>query len=185
MTRFLLAFLLFLSLSQLSISPTLAVCQPTGSAAAGAIAGMSSCPSTPNLSCTDVDNECPCDLTGITPQGQAECKKCMGGETNVWTAIGCLSAGNPVAGGGIAGASFIGQVLGWGVFAGVGVAFLLIAFSGFQITTAAGDPKKMQAATELLWAAVSGLLLILFSLFLLNLIGVKILNLPGFLKPRA
>jgi len=103
---------------------------------------------------------------------------------NVWTAIGCLSAGNPVTGQVAGGPSFIGQVLGWGVITGVGVAFLLIVFAGFTMATSAGDPKRFGSATELLWSAISGLLLILFSLFLLNLIGVKILNLPGFLVPQ-
>ena len=98
----------------------------------------------------------------------------MGGTpgTYVWTAIGCLEAGNPT--------HFIGQILGWSTIVGAGIAFLLIVFGGFQITTAAGDPKRVKAAQELITAAIGGLLLIIFSIFLLNLIGIKVLNLgPG------
>lgn len=95
----------------------------------------------------------------------------------VETAIGCLRADNPNF--------MIGQILGWGVIVGAGIAFLLIAFAGFQITTAAGDPKRVQAARELLTSAISGLLLIIFSIFLLNLIGLNILNLNPFGLPMG
>ena len=92
--------------------------------------------------------------------------------TGVQTAIGCLAAGDPKL--------FISQLLGWGVGVGGGIAFLMIVFAGFQIATAAGDPKRVQAAKELLTSAISGLILIVLSVLLLNFIGVKILHLPGF-----
>lgn len=88
------------------------------------------------------------------------------------TAIGCLMAGDPK--------QFISQLLGWGAGVGGGIAFLMIIFAGFQIATAAGDPKRVQAAKELLTSAISGLILIVLSVLLLNFIGVKILHLPGF-----
>ena len=56
----------------------------------------------------------------------------------------------------------------------------MIVLAGFQMTTASGDPKKVQAARELLMSALAGLIIIALSLVLLNFIGVKILNLPGF-----
>lgn len=92
--------------------------------------------------------------------------------TGVETAIGCLAAGDPKL--------LISQLLGWGVGIGGGIAFLLIVYAGFQMTAAAGDPKRVQAARELLVSAISGLILIALSVVLLNFIGVKILNLPGF-----
>lgn len=111
-------------------------------------------------------------VTGLTMNNPA------GAGTYVWTAIGCLEAGNPN--------HFIGQILGWATIVGAGIAFLLTVFGGFQITTAAGDPKRVKAAQELITAAVMGLLLIIFSIFLLNLIGIKILNLNllGFPAPN-
>ncbi len=74
----------------------------------------------------------------------------------------------------------IGQLLEWGAGLGIGIAFLMIVFAGFQIATAAGDPKRVKAGQELLTSAISGLLLIVFSLFLLNFLGVTVLHLPGF-----
>ena len=88
------------------------------------------------------------------------------------TAIGCLLAAEPK--------KFVGQILGWGVGVGGGIAFLLIVYAGFQMATAGGDPKRVQAAKELLTSALAGLILIVLSVVLLNFIGVKILNLPGF-----
>ncbi len=92
----------------------------------------------------------------------------------VSTAIGCLMAGDPQGP-----QKFIGQLLGWGVGVGGGIAFLLIVYAGFMIATAAGDPKRVQAGRELLTSAISGLILIVLSVLLLNFIGVKVLNLSG------
>lgn len=85
------------------------------------------------------------------------------------TAIGCLMANDPK--------QFISQLLGWGISVGGGISFLLIIFAGFQIATAAGDPKRVQAGRELLFAAISGLILIILSIMLLNIIGVTVLGL--------
>lgn len=112
---------------------------------------------------------------GLTPPTEASGALCGTGvnlNKGVNTAIGCLMAGDPKI--------FISQLLGWGVGVGGGIAFLMIVFAGFQMATAAGDPKKVQAARELLMSALSGLILIVLSVVLLNFIGVKILNLPGF-----
>ncbi len=74
----------------------------------------------------------------------------------------------------------VSQLLGWGVGVGGGIAFLMIVLAGFQMATASGDPKRVQAARELLMSALAGLLLIVFSLVLLNFLGFGILKLPGF-----
>lgn len=122
-----------------------------------------------------------CD--GLTGAASQSCLNCMvvgaaagGAPTGrVWTALGCLNAGTPS---GTAG-SLIGQLLVWATILGSGFAFFIVVAGGFQIATAAGDPKKMKAAQELIWSGISGLLLIIFSIFLLNLIGFRILGLIG------
>lgn len=88
---------------------------------------------------------------------------------SVNTALGCLAAGNPT--------KMVSQLLGWGAIVGAGIAFLMIVFAGIQIVLAGGDPKKVQAARELITSAITGLILIIFSVFLINLIGVDILGL--------
>lgn len=66
-------------------------------------------------------------------------------------------------------------LLGFGGLA----AFGLIVFSGFRLMTSSGDPQKIQGAKETITSAVTGLIFIILSLFLLRLIGVDILGLPG------
>ncbi len=90
----------------------------------------------------------------------------------MWTAIGCI----PTDAGGLFGKFF---TLGIGIAGGI--AFLLILFGGFQILTSAGNPEQLTAGRELIGSAVAGLLMIIFSVFLLKLIGLNILGLPGFL----
>jgi len=60
-----------------------------------------------------------------------------------------------------------------------GVAMLIIIFSGYRYMTAAGDQAKLQGARETLTSAIVGLLFIVFSLVILEVVGVDILHLPG------
>jgi len=106
--------------------------------------------------------------TSFVGAATVESPLCGGGK-GVNTAFGCLMAGNPK--------ELVSQLLGWGVSVGGGIAFLMIVFAGFQMTTAAGDPKRVQAAKELMITAISGLLLIVLSVVLLNFFGVSILGL--------
>jgi len=64
------------------------------------------------------------------------------------------------------------------IFAG-GIGFLLMLFASFQIMTSGGDPEKLKAGQELLGSAIMGILLIVFSLFILRFIGADILKIPG------
>lgn len=101
---------------------------------------------------------------------QGACEACFS-QGGAWTAIGCVT-GNA--------SDFVTKVIQFGTGIGGGIAFLLILFAGFQTMTSAGNPEKLHEAKELLTAAISGLLLIIFSVFLLRLIGVDILQIPGF-----
>lgn len=98
------------------------------------------------------------------------CQSCFDGG-GAWTGIGCLGGDSPTA--------FIASFIKIATGIGGGIAFLLILFSGFQTMMSAGNPEKLHAAKELMTAAISGLLLIIFSVFLLKLIGVDILAIPG------
>jgi hypothetical protein len=126
------------------------------------------------------------DTTGVGDNGvcnsvtdaQSQCKDCFN-SGGAWTAVGCIGGGSGDSTGGKLG-DFIQSFLQIGIGAGGGIAFLLILFSGFQTMMSAGNPEKLHEAKELMTAAISGLLLIIFSVFLLKLIGVDILQLPGF-----
>lgn len=109
---------------------------------------------------------------------QSKCKACFDGG-GAWTALGCFGKsaepGSPSTVN-----DFLRSLIGLGTGIGGGIAMLLILFSGFQRITSAGNPEKLHEAKELMTAAISGLLLIIFSVFLLKLIGVDILQIPGF-----
>ncbi len=98
------------------------------------------------------------------------CETCVNGN-GAYTAFGCVQA----TGQGIFTKFFS---VGMGIAGGIGL--LLILFGGFQILTSAGNPERLTAGKEMVWSAIAGLLLIIFSLFLLQLIGFKILGIPGF-----
>lgn len=114
--------------------------------------------------------ESACRFLEGTPE-HGTCTGCFSGGGS-WTAIGCLGGADPTA--------FVNSFIKIGTGLGGGIAFLLILFSGFQTMMSAGNPEKLHAAKELMTAAISGLLLIIFSIFLLRLIGVDILQIPGF-----
>jgi len=100
-----------------------------------------------------------------------------GGEpgTGINTAIGCIPVMGTIE-------VFLGWILKWAIGIGGGIAFLLIVYAGFMIMTSQGNPERLQAGKELMTSAISGLILLIFSIFILRVIGVDILQIPGFGK---
>jgi len=92
--------------------------------------------------------------------------------TEIDTAIGCINVSSPNA--------FARSLLTFALGVGGGIAFLLMILGAFMAMTSRGNPDRLKAGQELITSALSGLLMIIFSVFLLELIGVKILEIPGF-----
>ena len=67
-----------------------------------------------------------------------------------------------------------------GLTMGGGVALLMILGSGFILSTSAGDPKRTGEAKEMLVAAITGLIFVIFSVAILQFIGFSVLQIPGF-----
>ena len=88
------------------------------------------------------------------------------------TALGCIPASNLN--------EFVGWFLSKLIFVASGIAFLLMAFGALKIITSAGSPESIQAGKELITSSLAGLIFVILSLFLLKLIGVDILQIPGF-----
>lgn len=103
-------------------------------------------------------------------RGNSDCEECVL-RGNSWTAFGCVESGRPT--------NFIIWLLRWGVGVGGGIALLLIIAGGFRIITSGGDPERVKAGREMVVSAVAGLLLIIFSVFILQIIGGRIFELPG------
>lgn len=112
-----------------------------------------------------------CDFVPDADGAKTQCLDCFNRGDHSWTAIGCIPT-TP--------AGFVGQILSFGLGIAGGIAFLLILSGGFQILTSAGNPEQLNAGKELIGSAIAGLLMIIFSVFLLRFIGVDVLRIPGF-----
>lgn len=74
---------------------------------------------------------------------------------------------------------FIRQLFAY-ILAIAGIAAVgLFIYSGYQIMTSGGDKQKVQGARETITSAIAGLLFIIFSIAILEFIGVDILKFPG------
>lgn len=89
----------------------------------------------------------------------------------VMTAIGCVPT-SPNA--------LIQALLQFLVVISGAITLLLMASSAIQMMIQGSDAKSLQAAQQRFVGAASGLLFIIFSVFILKVIGVDILQLPGF-----
>lgn len=87
------------------------------------------------------------------------------------TAIGCIPVGS--------GNELIAFILRLATGLGGGIALALILYGVFIVTTSAGMPDKLKAGSNIITSAVVGLIFILLSIFLVNLIGINILGIPG------
>jgi len=99
------------------------------------------------------------------------CWKCQK-EGGIWSAIGCLPTDFS--------ALIKKYVFTTGVGIAGGVSFLYFLYGIFIILTSSGNAEKIEEAKQIITSALAGLLLIIFSIFLLSVIGVQILQLPGF-----
>lgn len=91
----------------------------------------------------------------------------------IWTAIGCVPT-DPI----ILLNQYILAAAGFGIAGGV--AFLYFLYGAFLILTSMGNPERINEGKEIMISSISGLLLILFSVFILQVIGVDILKIPEF-----
>ena len=97
-----------------------------------------------------------------------------GGGDGVSTALGCIPTDDPAA--------LVKWFLYWGILAGGGIAFILSLWGGITIILAAGNPEKINDGKQIIGSALSGLLIIVFSIFLLRFIGVAVLQIPEVIK---
>lgn len=101
---------------------------------------------------------------------QTLCQTCESNE-GVWTAIGCVKT-DPV--------SIAQQFITLGLGIGGGVSLIATLIGGFMLTTSQGDPQKASEAREIITSAVIGLIFVIFSVAILQFIGVSVLQIPGF-----
>ena len=103
----------------------------------------------------------------LNPKSALAAENCPSNHTS--TGIGCVP--NDPAG-------LVNKILEIGLGVAGGVAFLMLVYGGFRLVFSQGNPDAIQGAREVITSAIVGLLIVIFSVFFLNLIGVNILRLP-------
>lgn len=135
-----------------------------------------------SLQCGTTADQCKTDLSMVasydlckqqlkegTDQFEA-CQECFSGN-GIWTAVGCIPS-NPE--------SVIKTVITIGLTAGGGIVLIMILVGSFMLSVSQGDPNKAKEAKEIITSAIIGLLFVIFSVTILQFIGVSILHIPGF-----
>lgn len=116
-----------------------------------------------------------------------QCCQCAGGSFNgedcvfggessiegqgIYTAVGCI----PSTADGI-----VRSLVRVGLGIAGGVALLMILAGSFMLSTSQGEPKRAGEAKEMITSAVMGLIFIVFSVAILQFIGISLLRIPGF-----
>jgi hypothetical protein len=105
----------------------------------------------------------------IGPKYNPSCKT-SSGDTGIASAVGCI----PVE---------VNKFIPWllNILFGIagGIAFLLMVYGFILIATSSGDEKKFAGGKETITSALTGLLVCIFAIFILRLIMVNILHIPG------
>ena len=125
-----------------------------------------------------------CDQLPEGSDAKEECIKCATGDASstdeepgdesrkgIWTAFGCVNR---------APEQIAGELIRLGLSIGGGIGLLMILGAGFIFSTSQGDPKRVGDAKDLMTAAVTGLLFIIFPVNILQFIGFSVLQIPGF-----
>ena len=89
----------------------------------------------------------------------------------IFSGIGCIPVKTD--------SDFVKFLLQWGLGLGGGIAFLLIIYAGFLIISSGGNPQRLKAGKELLAAAMMGIVMLTFSIYVLKIIGIDIFSIPG------
>lgn len=104
------------------------------------------------------------------PDQYKKCEQCVN-QAGVWTAIGCIPTDTE---------SILQVMIRVGLLMGGGIALLIILAGAFILSISQGDPKKTSEAKDMITSALIGLIFIIFSVSILQFIGVQILKIPEF-----
>ncbi len=135
--------------------------------------------SDPNCKCINPINPAPGYLSALNnfcqkqekPEDRSACLNCAN-DGGVFSGIGCVKTDSK---------KFIEEtVFGLGIGLAGGFSLLCIIYAAFMMQSSQGNPEKLKKAQELITSCIMGLMLIIFSVFILKLIGVNILKIPGF-----
>ena len=98
-----------------------------------------------------------------------------------FTMLGCIKSGTSLGFNNQTGASSFVQKLLDVIFSLAGsIAFLYLMYGGFIVLTSQADPERLNYGKRLIYGAITGLIITISSVFIVNLIGSGILHIPGF-----
>ncbi len=105
------------------------------------------------------------------PPNWDACMTCLSTPKHYYTVLGCLSTVPGV---------FVQSMMR--IVFGIcgGIAFLSVLYGSVLILTSSGDPKKLKNGKDTILYSLIGLFLVIFSVFLLRVVGYDILRIPGF-----
>jgi hypothetical protein len=114
----------------------------------------------------------PYQLCSQLTEGSTEwqnCQQCYD-QPGIWTAVGCIQTNSN---------AIVTQILQIAMGIAGGIALIMILAAGFMLSVSQGDPKRVSEARELITSAIIGLLFIVFSVTILQFIGVTLFKIPG------
>lgn len=134
----------------------------------------------PNCICVKSDQITPSPLAGATKlcddylknsKEYGSCVDCAQ-KGGVWSSIGCVHGTIT---------SFITEIVfGLGLSIGGVISFGCMLWSAIKLQLSKGDAEKITKAKELLTSCLIGFIIITFSIFIMRVVGVDILRIPGF-----
>lgn len=148
-----------------SINPNTGLCD-VGSLCSG---GTQCCTSTNE--CSNGTTPAPGAGSQAIPSDTHTTSPYCNGTSGINTALGCIPTSET---------GFFDYFFRIGIGLAGGIAFMLILYGGLKIMMSAGNPEHLNEGREIVTSAIFGLLLIVFSVFILRIIGVNVLGLPGF-----
>lgn len=113
----------------------------------------------------------PCTNAGGLGCWSSNGQLALGDGDGVMTALGCIPTEPTI---------LVQNFLKFATGIGGAIALLLMIAGAFQMITSQGNPETVKKGQEQFTSAVIGLLFIIFSVLLLQVIGFDILQIPGF-----
>lgn len=143
---------------------------------------------------TPVRGQPTCDLCGWCnqtvnpkPDNHDQCKACLyeadgitEKQSSFYTVFGCIQSSTPADKPSDLPGQLVKSALSIVFSISGGIAFLSFLYGTSVVLTSAGDPQRLQAGKDTITSSLIGLLLVIFSVFLLRTIGLDILQIPGF-----
>ncbi len=128
-------------------------------------------PGCPNNACIQGQGCEPEGHPGSTPEPCKDYDRTGIGCSIIETALGGIRTDVP---------GFVNRLLSFILGISGGIVLILIISAGYRLMVSSGNPERVQAAREQLTSAIVGLLFIIFSLVILQVITRDIIGIPGF-----